>query len=82
MQTASWIGWVRENWYWLALLWLMFFGYGAYRNWQREKLRRKLNDARLAVMLGDQPGAGGALNSYADAELPIPAPKKAPSDQP
>jgi hypothetical protein len=37
MQTASWIGWVRENWYWLALLWLMFFGYGAYRNWQREK---------------------------------------------
>jgi hypothetical protein len=41
-----------------------------------------LNDARLAVMLGDQPGAGGALNSYADAELPIPAPKKAPSDQP
>jgi hypothetical protein len=80
---ASWFGaiWVGENWYWLVLLGLIVFAYGVYENRRREKLRRRLNDEGVATMLGDRPGAGGALDSFADAELPIPAPKKPPSDQ-
>lgn len=73
--------WVSENWYWLALAGLIIFAFGVHDNRRRERLRRKLNDARLATMLGDRPGAGGALDSFADAELPIPAQKKPPSDQ-
>jgi len=80
-ETVSWASWLRENWYWLALLWLALFAIGAYLNWEREKRRARLNDAGLATMLGDQPGAGGAMHSYGDAELPIPAPKKPPTDQ-
>jgi hypothetical protein len=79
-ETVSWATWLRENWYWLVLLWLALFAIGAYLNWEREKRRARLNDAGLATMLGDQPGAGGAMHSYGDAELPIPAPKK-PSEQ-
>ena len=80
-ETVSWAIWLRENWYWLVLLWLALFAIGAYLNWEREKRRARLNDAGLATMLGDQPGAGGAMHSYGDAELPIPAPKKLPTDQ-
>jgi hypothetical protein len=80
-ETISWASWLRENWYWLVLLWLALFAIGAYLNWEREKRRARLNDAGLATMLGDQPGAGGAMHSYGDAELPIPAPKKPPIDQ-
>jgi hypothetical protein len=78
--TGSWISRVAENWYWLVLIWLIVFAYGFYRNWQREKLRRKLNDAGVATMLGDQPGAGGALYSYGDAELPPTTPNRPPRD--
>jgi hypothetical protein len=80
-ETVSWASWLRENWYWLVLLWLALFAIGAYLNWEREKRRARLNDAGLATMLGDQPGAGGAMHSYGDAELPIPAPNKQPTDQ-
>jgi hypothetical protein len=80
-KTVSWASWLGENWYWLVLLWLALFAIGAYLNWEREKRRARLNDAGLATMLGDQPGAGGAMRSYGDAELPIPAPKKPPSEQ-
>ena len=81
--TVNWVSWVRENWYWLVLAWLALFGFGFgfYGNWRRERLLRKLNDEGLATMLGDQPGAGGAIHSYGDAELPIPAPKKPPTEQ-
>ena len=78
-ETMSWASWLRENWYWLILLWLALLAIGAYLNWEREKRRARLNDAGLATMLGDQPGAGGAMQSYGDAELPIPAPKKPPT---
>jgi hypothetical protein len=82
-EIASWasFSWMKANWLWPVLLGIVVFAYGVYENRRRENLRRKLNDAGLATMLGDQPGAGGALDSFADAELPIPAPKKPPSDQ-
>ena len=78
--TANWISWVRENWYWLVLVWLVLFGSGFYGNWRRERLRHKLNDAGVATVLGDRSGAGGALDSYGDAELPSAVPNKPPRD--
>ena len=82
-QIASWVSvsWMKENWFWPVLLAVIVFAYGVYENRRRENLRRKLNDAGLATMLGDRPGAGGALDSYGDAELPMPAPNKPPRDQ-
>ena len=74
--------WYIEHWYLLALFCLALFAYGFYRNWQREKRRAKLEDADLSTALGDRPGAGGSLESYADAELPAERAKRPPADRP
>jgi hypothetical protein len=81
MSGYYWADWVQENWYWLVLSALIVFAFGFYENWRREKLRRKLNDAGLATMMGDRQGAGGALDSFADAELPTSGQRKPPSNQ-
>ena len=72
-------GWVAHHWYWPALLALILFAYGFYRNWEKERRRAKLTDSELAARLGDIPGSGGATESYADAELPDSRQKIRPS---